>query len=611
MLERKQVNILRVLSMPIAVGALWTLTQVILLAPGWALPIPIAIVALPIWYFVEETSHIANRSLLEKVFAPNSKLRKFLWHGRFLSLKNAVISFFLAVTFLSVATLMDQVHWYLLGISTIILGGITPYIATQIGKESNAEYTYAFVRWGPLFWGNVILVTLFMFAANYWYVGGPDTREVPYEIVVEEAFIVGSNKANSQFVGLMSGAVNVADAVAWHIAEEAIPAYFGGLQRFLAWLVFLLLPGVYVFVGTKVCLGVAAVVEKRSLVSSAQSMSFNVTFIALVVAYLWVYTHVDKGAVDRMAEGFKSELKELSACRDRPAKEVTISNRINKDLKIAREKAVVVIKNRIPLAVDSAFILSKKGVDNYLGWHFSIIAEYAQLTKFASGDLPAYMQKKFTRYVYEKSGVSSSLVTGIKSVRDEIDEGLAKTMKQTGIELEQTMKSEPCFSHLTSHLNDLTDSLSSAPPMGGVVVGSTVAVKLAIKKVGIQTAKKILAKKAVAFTAKVAAKVAAKKTAQVATAAAAGAAMCSVLGPAALICGAALAAITWVAVDKAGVEIDKFFNKKNLRKKILAELQHEKKSLKSQLVENELARIDSIINGYAKRLKKFVPADHD
>ncbi len=123
--------------MPVAVGALWALSQAILLVPGWAVPMPVVIVALPIWYFLEETTHIANRSLLEKIFTSESKLRNFLWQGRILSVKNAIISFFWAIAFLSVAALMEQVHWYLLGLDAVILALVAPLISAQVGRETS------------------------------------------------------------------------------------------------------------------------------------------------------------------------------------------------------------------------------------------------------------------------------------------------------------------------------------------------------------------------------------------------------------------------------------------------------------------------------------------
>jgi len=106
---------------------------------------------------------------------------------------------------------------------------------------------------------------------------------------------------------------------------------------------------------------------------------------------------------------------------------------------------------------------------------------------------------------------------------------------------------------------------------GGTAAG-VVTAKLLAQEAGAAVAAKVAAKNSFKAAAALAGKVTAKKGGSILLSATAATAVCAPGGPLAVLCGVAAGAVTWLAIDKALVEIDESLFRDEMRAELLAAL---------------------------------------
>ncbi|MFZ0789783.1 MAG: hypothetical protein WAM94_09190, partial [Chromatiaceae bacterium] len=91
--------------------------------------------------------------------------------------------------------------------------------------------------------------------------------------------------------------------------------------------------------------------------------------------------------------------------------------------------------------------------------------------------------------------------------------------------------------------------------------------------------------------------------------AAGGAALCSPSGPAAVVCGMVAGTLTWLAVDKAMIEIDEARLREQMRAEILQALEEQRPALALALKASQGAAIDAAAGQIQSQVQRvFVPA---
>jgi len=119
----------------------------------------------------------------------------------------------------------------------------------------------------------------------------------------------------------------------------------------------------------------------------------------------------------------------------------------------------------------------------------------------------------------------------------------------------------------------------------------------------------VAAKNSFKAAAALAGKVTAKKGGSILLSATAATAVCAPGGPLAVLCGIAAGAVTWLAIDKALVEIDESLFRDEMRAELLAALGEQRKALADALKAQHAASIDAAALGIQNRVEGlFVPA---
>jgi hypothetical protein len=160
-----------------------------------------------------------------------------------------------------------------------------------------------------------------------------------------------------------------------------------------------------------------------------------------------------------------------------------------------------------------------------------------------------------------------------------------------------------------SGLGDLDrDQLRVSGAVATGAAAGVVTVKLLAKQTATAVAAKLATKKGFQAAAAVAGKAAAKKGGSVLLSSAGAAALCSPGGPLAAICGIVAGTLTWLAVDKAFVEVDEALSRDQMRAEILEVMSVEKARLKAVLTARHWRSINDMamqIQGTIDRV--FVP----
>jgi hypothetical protein len=120
---------------------------------------------------------------------------------------------------------------------------------------------------------------------------------------------------------------------------------------------------------------------------------------------------------------------------------------------------------------------------------------------------------------------------------------------------------------------------------------------------------KLATKKSFQSAAALAAKAGAKKGGSSLASALGATALCAPSGPWAVLCGIGAGAVTWLAVDKAMVEIDEVRFRDEMRADLMAALDEQRELLAAALRARQEASIDAGLAALAVRLgRRYVPA---
>jgi hypothetical protein len=150
------------------------------------------------------------------------------------------------------------------------------------------------------------------------------------------------------------------------------------------------------------------------------------------------------------------------------------------------------------------------------------------------------------------------------------------------------------------------DALRAATAAGGGGAAGLITARFLARRAAASAAATASSKRAFRTGASLAGKSAVKRTGSALVAAIGGAAAC---GPFAPLCALAAAGVTWIALDKAFIEIDELAFRDEMRAEILAAVAGQKAALSEALALQHHADIDHAVSAIAVSVDRvFIPA---
>ena len=265
-------------------------------------------------------------------------------------------------------------------------------------------------------------------------------------------------------------------------------------------------------------------------------------------------------------------------------------------------------------------------IPTWADWYYSVVGEYIRLGHLGAhaagkGDFNDYIVDQLSERVFKPAGISDRIAhinqQSKETFRDRhqaIIKHLSRTLehhKGSGVGWSDQDRDD--FESRFQSLGEL-DQLTTVSPLGLATKLTTLAgLKLGLKAIAARSAAKLgsvgIAKGAAAAGIKAGGKLSVKAGVRGGSVLASGAsatAVCSPLGLAAPICGVAAAAVTWVAVDKAIVEIDELINRDEFEMQLKVELEGLMDEIEADVLKGLDAYQAQVLNALLKSKKKRI-----
>jgi len=596
-----------------AAGLLWLAGELAWTLPGVWILVPLVAVAFPIWLKVEETAHLARRSLIDKVTTEASLTRRLLWRGALLSAWHALMALVSAGVLLAAMPMLAPAHWALILADAALLALLGPVIARWFEGEIEADYAAALARRWPIVWANLVFLAIGMFVIDYFLVGAPDTRGQGWDSVVEGAYLEAFGAAGSAAIGALGGVIAALDALAWHVAQAGIPTIGDAWVRLGAWAVFLAGAGVVSTLISQVFLGVAAACDARRREAGGGRGPELAAFFAVIA----LAAGIGAGVSARIAPADLAEraapLGRLALAADPcgNARPGDLADGLAAEFARAEADAHARSDATIAVAVDRAFAQAEGGVDRFLDWYFTVLGEYERLAALATGDLAETVAARLRAELFGHPGLGAQFAADLAAAEGVAHARLVQAAGRAGARAAATLAASPCLQAALPDWSppDIAATFGAPFPEGLAVVAGGVAARQALRLAGTQVARRMIARAATGRAIGLAARGAARRGSGAVASGVAGGVVCAPGGPLALVCGVGAFIGTWLAIDAAAVEIDEALHRPAMRAEILAELSAGRAALTARLQAAEGARIAAMADALSARAARFIPAE--
>jgi hypothetical protein len=465
---------------------------------------------------------------------------------------------------------------------------------------------------------------------DFALLGAPDSRGQAWHLVAESAFGAAAEQALCPAAGYALGALAATRALAWHASLLVIPSLPGPVLEIGAWLLFLAQAGVLAWLFTCMLLGVWALVDERlrqarvpggaparHAGASTVSTAFIYTILLLALPYLYAVHQLRDFDPATLEQPARQLVRWANPCRADPAL-ATLSGALDERLQATRAEALAAADRQIEASLDTFFARAGQGVDAYLDWYFTVVGEYQRLAAAAMGDFGALMATQLEQRLFADTGFEAWLEDLYAELDADAAAHLGRLARASGWDLQAVAASSDCAFELVpgaaaDGLERIADFGRDAQRAGsaaaaGAAAGAVTA-KLLSKQVAGAVAAKLAAKKSFQTAAALAAKAGAKKGGSSLASALGATALCAPSGPWAVLCGIGAGAVTWLAVDKAMVEIDEARFRAEMRADLLGVLEEQRAVLAAALRERQALMIDAGLQALAERLgRRYVPA---
>jgi hypothetical protein len=611
--QRFRLMALRVLSMLVAAGSLLFITRVVQQAPCWGLFLLAGLVSWPIWRYRTEYLLFRRRLVLSGVALPESRIRAFLWRGNLTKGIQVIISLVLAWFLLTLVFGLSTEHGYVLVADGMFLALIADPVSRQLTRDITSRHLGAVARRWPLFLINGIVLTGAIMSLDFSVVGAPDTRHLEWHQVAEQAFTRINDDAGCILWGLTAGAVAAVEALSWHLSVLVIPNLPDVSAKIIAWSFFLLRAATVAWLFTALLLGISVFLEKREAgregraAESTVSRAFFITIILLALPFF--YAAIKLNAIDPAIfdQGAGDLAALINPCKQDTASRARLIAKLDRSVANERQQAVDAGDTRIDRGLDRLFADVEQGVDQYLDWYFTVLGEYQRLATVFAKESAAAMREQLEEHLFADSDFDAQL----ERLDHRVERLSVRRFANMAPQLEAELDNAPCDvgGVVLAPLMELDrDTLrASAAATSGVGAG-IVTSKVLAKKTAAVIVGKVAAKKSFQTGAALTTKTLAKKGSSSVLSAGLGTLLCAPAGPMAIICGVTAGLATWLAVDKALVELDEALNREEMRADILKVLDEQKAVLGTQLKLKHYARVDHMaaqVNAAVQRT--FVP----
>ena len=578
--------------------------------------------AWPIWVYATEVALFERRVLLGHLTHTDSSIRHFFWTGTLKRVIQTVVSLFLSALLVILATRLTAEAWLLLVFNSIVLSLAVEPFRRRLAKDVSEEHLGLVNRRWVLLTANIAFLTLAFFLLDF-FSGVPDTRQQTWSDVVEQSFYAEADTI-CPFLGWLIGTLAAADALVWHLSQITIPQLPDRLLKLLAWAIVLLHSGILAYVFTRLQLGIMILVERRAAPSTTESTlsrSFVYTIILLALPIFYAYGKLIQTDWTKVREGTQDAIKLTDPCQLDPVVRNKLLASMDENLQAERVQAREVAAQKIDEGLEQVIKDLEPAVDRYLDWYFTVVGEYERLAALATGNISQTMQKRLQEHVFEETHfpqllqtveheatiASGSVINA--AVANMLPDAMDK-VRPNACQLGQ-FDAETLSSGLTASEfmpNFERDLKAAATAVGGGTAVAAASMKVFARKAGTVAVSKAVATKSFQAAVGLAAKFAAKKGGGALVAGATGAAICSPGGPAAIVCGVVAGVVTWITIDKIGVEIDEHINRDEMKEDILQAIRDTTPEIALELQNRQYSWIDASFEEIRKAMPIiFIP----
>jgi|GEM_PF-5056676 hypothetical protein len=232
------------------------------------------------------------------------------------------------------------------------------------------------------------------------------------------------------------------------------------------------------------------------------------------------------------------------------------------------------IETMIEKELDAAFAPLYDAVDEYVEFHYTLRGEYTQLFAYAKGGA------NLDTLIYEKIFLQSNFQARIEAAMLKINQNTAQILQnyyeklESGLQKRLEVDDQAMEAVMQEILNLSQDDIAKR-----FINSEAVALRLVSTAGGAFAARGLAA----AIGARIAVRLGAKTGLRI-LGAGSGASVGLLCGPAAAFCGFGGAVAGWLSIDKAIIEIDKYYNKDEFRFELFVALNLEKQRLKQELL---------------------------
>jgi hypothetical protein len=607
------------LAMGAAALVAYGLSRALLSAPCWSLIFLVACVAWPMWVGQCEYALFQRRLTLIATTREESRVRRWLWRGRFTSFVQMLSALCWAALLLVFVPLLDRWHLGVLAADVVVLVVVAHFGRAFLAADVREEHVGLLSRRWVLSAVNLAVLATSFFVVDYLLVGSPDTRGVAWSVVAERAFSEFNGQASCPMLGMAIGFLNAADRLAWHVAEVLFPGLPGVGYKALAWSVFLLQAGLVSFAYTRFQMGVLAVVARfREPPTAGAHRSRDSLFpaslpiLALAVVLL---AQSLRGFDPATVRPLASEVvNRINPCRSEAPVVAVLGSALNGQVEAHRVAQRTRSASEINRSLDEIFKKAEAGVDDYLDWYFSLTGEYQRLWVLVGSrsvdKLRARIDAEVEKSVLENPRVVELLSAANRQIAEDAAATFVRVAAEAGRQLNQ-QSAKPCWSEylnlpaIPSMERDVRAVTVSA--VSGAM--SSLATRVVAARFGRTMVASLAKKPAYRSAASIAASLVGKRAGSIVVSSGTGAAVCAPGGPLAVLCGLAGGAVAWVAVDKVQIEIDELRFRDAMRREIIESLRLQK----AQVAQEMLAVHEGAIDRMASQMQAsltltFIPA---
>lgn len=587
-------------------------------APCWALFPLLALVSWPLWRQRAEAALLTRRALLAGLTRDESRVRSWLWGGHVASVWHAVSAFVWALVLVALASVFEPWHWAVVAADVALLALAGRWIEARLAGEVRPEALGWVSRRWPLLVGNALLLTIALVACDF-FLGSVDTRGLAWHEVAERALSNTMAGAACPFAGIATGMAAALDQLSWHAAQVLIPGLPNVGLRIAAWLAVLLQAGAAAWAITRLLVGMAGLARERgagarTLSAAPPSKVFLTTLVTLALVYglaLWSLQDFDTrswGArAARTAEAF-------NPCRPDAQSTANVRAALEGELRAAHAAALAASDARADAAVRAAFAGMELGVDRYLDWYFTVLAEYQRLGAWVAGDFAGLLRRELETHVFGGPGAFAARVEALDgALEQETQKSMTVLARNVQGRIREGLAAQPCRFEGVD-LKVLAHFERDAA-RAGIALGTGVAAGLAVRalaaRAAASVASRLAAKRAFQVAGRLGGNVAAKRAGSITLSAAGAAAACAPGGPLAALCALGAGVVAWLAVDQAMVRIDEALFRDEMRAELLAALNAEQLEVAAAIKARHRAAIDAAAGQLQAGMERmFVPARH-